>query len=476
VIAEVVLPTSDMVDGPIANQTAGGTSLTVTIENIEGTEVYQIDNATISTPDVLAKNGILHGISAVLAVPGTEYPPKPQSSPVTAPVETPASKTSTAPVSNAPTPNPNSRSPTTRAPTLSPNSAISEQCVNSTLTLSKNEALSAAAPSGSCNIDVTQSDSCAFDFSNISADFESLCTNLGGKFYEENIEWDCEVSVSGQFYNVTYNYLNYPSCLGGSCTVAEAMEFYDTNVLPAFQQGLANQGLNCDLTSESNPIGSPKSIPTNAPQAPTNGPGLAPTIANNRTEAQITPTSGSNNNTVTTIGAVIGGVVGGMIIMAMGCSVYVRRKTSEDAQKKPVDLPPSHNHVVPSVLASPVMGSQRTPDISPTMRNVPYAAVVPTPDNEEENHPVSYKDQCRSASTPAAAPTTPDTAEVDHGVSYKDQCRNSDPPAPPPRRAGPPMVRVSEPGLEDRSNDRIPFAVAVAVAATPSNSLGPRDP
>jgi uncharacterized surface protein with fasciclin (FAS1) repeats len=100
VITNIVLPTSDMVDGQIPNKTAGGTYLTVTIDESAGTKVYMIDNATISTPNVLANNGIIHGISSVLAVPGTEYPPVSKPSAPSAP-SAPTAKPPTTPTSDA---------------------------------------------------------------------------------------------------------------------------------------------------------------------------------------------------------------------------------------------------------------------------------------------------------------------------------------------------------------------------------------
>jgi hypothetical protein len=129
--------------------------------------------------------------------------------------------------------------------------AISEICLNSSLTLSTNAQLVAAAPTGTCEIYVDQAKSCTFDFSTISSNFESVCTNLGGNFYAEDISSACKVSISGTTYSVTYNYLNFPACLGGNCTDTEAMEFYDMSVFPAFEQSLASQGFNCDVSGES---------------------------------------------------------------------------------------------------------------------------------------------------------------------------------------------------------------------------------
>jgi uncharacterized surface protein with fasciclin (FAS1) repeats len=93
VIAPQVVPTIDMVNGPIPYTSAGGDTFIVTIEE---DSVYVINNAVIVAPDVLANNGIIHGISSVLEVPGAEFPgptapttATPPTAPVGAPVKPP---------------------------------------------------------------------------------------------------------------------------------------------------------------------------------------------------------------------------------------------------------------------------------------------------------------------------------------------------------------------------------------------------
>jgi hypothetical protein len=129
--------------------------------------------------------------------------------------------------------------------------SISETCVSQTLALRANSDLAAAIPAGSCNIDVTQSKSCTFDFSTISSNFESVCTELGGIFYEEDVTLACKFSEYGQSFRLTYYAKNYPACFGGNCTDAEAMEYYDTIALPEISQQLASQGATCDVSGES---------------------------------------------------------------------------------------------------------------------------------------------------------------------------------------------------------------------------------
>jgi hypothetical protein len=76
---------------------------------MDGAPVYLINNATISIAEVFANNGIIHGIDAVLAVPGTEYPPVSKPNALTQP---------TAPTPKAPTP------PTATPPTAPTSDAI----------------------------------------------------------------------------------------------------------------------------------------------------------------------------------------------------------------------------------------------------------------------------------------------------------------------------------------------------------------
>ena len=109
VLVSTVLPTREMVVGDVANKTAAGTTLTVSIDELDGISLYSINNATIAFPDVLANNGIIHGISSVLSVPGTEYPPPTTPTGPTAPTAPSAPTGPTAPTAkppSAPTANP----------------------------------------------------------------------------------------------------------------------------------------------------------------------------------------------------------------------------------------------------------------------------------------------------------------------------------------------------------------------------------
>lgn len=128
---------------------------------------------------------------------------------------------------------------------------LSEACIASAeALLSTNPELQYFAPQGTCEIDVTQTRSCTFDFSTISSNFAKLCTNAGGNFYEEDVKWNCKVNADGTTYKLTYNYLNYAACLGGNCTDAEAMESFEEYVFPAFEASLASQGFICDVSGE----------------------------------------------------------------------------------------------------------------------------------------------------------------------------------------------------------------------------------
>ena len=89
VISPQIIPTQNMVNGDLPYKTPAGTTLTIEITEVEGETVYSVNNATISRENTLANNGIIHGLAAVLDVPGAEYPP-PAPSP-SAPTATPPS-------------------------------------------------------------------------------------------------------------------------------------------------------------------------------------------------------------------------------------------------------------------------------------------------------------------------------------------------------------------------------------------------
>lgn len=100
VLTPLILPTQDMVTGILGNKTAGGTELYINVEETSDGTVYMVNNATISD-SVLANNGIIHAISAVFSVPGTEVPgPTPPTTP-TAPMPSPP--TTPTPPNPAPT-------------------------------------------------------------------------------------------------------------------------------------------------------------------------------------------------------------------------------------------------------------------------------------------------------------------------------------------------------------------------------------
>ena len=99
-------------------------------------------------------------------------------------------------------------------------------------------------PSGGCNVDVSVSDHCEFDFATISAEYAVDCQNSAGQFYEQNVTWNC---IWGQ-YNASFHYLNQPSCLGTSCSLSEARELYVTSFAPTIEALYAANGLKCNFT------------------------------------------------------------------------------------------------------------------------------------------------------------------------------------------------------------------------------------
>lgn len=101
VISPQIIPTQNMVNGALPYVTPAGTTLYVDILEVEGETIYFINNATITRENTLANNGIIHGLDAVLDVPGTEYPPVNATAPSapTSPTATPPS----APTAKPPT-------------------------------------------------------------------------------------------------------------------------------------------------------------------------------------------------------------------------------------------------------------------------------------------------------------------------------------------------------------------------------------
>ena len=95
VISPQIIPTQNMVNGNLPVTTPAGTTLTIEILEVEGETIYYVNNATMTMTNILANNGIIHALAAVLDVPGTEYPP-----PATAPtVSTPTVSPTSAPSS-----------------------------------------------------------------------------------------------------------------------------------------------------------------------------------------------------------------------------------------------------------------------------------------------------------------------------------------------------------------------------------------
>jgi hypothetical protein len=132
--------------------------------------------------------------------------------------------------------------------------AVSDQCKADANSLRNNTALSAAAITGGCKIDVSTASSCTFDFATISANLEKVCSEQGGQFQAQDVFWDCKVALSGKTYNADYFFLNYPACVGASCNASEVEDSFKNEVFPALEQSLATQGFLCQV-SASHPIG-----------------------------------------------------------------------------------------------------------------------------------------------------------------------------------------------------------------------------
>jgi hypothetical protein len=119
---------------------------------------------------------------------------------------------------------------------------VSAQCTSEGKALANGTDL--IAPSGGCTVDVSVSTKCSFDFATISSNYSQACQKSGGHFYEETITWDCTLGP----YNVSFQYLNQPACLGASCSAAEAEEIYVNTLAPSSEEIFAEQGLTCTFT------------------------------------------------------------------------------------------------------------------------------------------------------------------------------------------------------------------------------------
>ena len=105
VIVDKILPTQNMVDGDVYD-TPFGFKLTVQVVDVDGTKLYKVNNATISDPNILASNGIIHALGSVINVTGAEYPPLANSTAPSAPMAAPSAP-------RAPSATPPVKAPTT---------------------------------------------------------------------------------------------------------------------------------------------------------------------------------------------------------------------------------------------------------------------------------------------------------------------------------------------------------------------------
>jgi hypothetical protein len=130
--------------------------------------------------------------------------------------------------------------------------AISDQCESEILALSSNTALTDAAPFVECTLYVDISDECTADFAQESDTYRDLCLDAGGQFFTSDVVLDCFTIVSGVTYDADYNFLNFPVCVGASCSEAEITAEFERISIPAFERKLALKGIYCqgDSTNE----------------------------------------------------------------------------------------------------------------------------------------------------------------------------------------------------------------------------------
>jgi transforming growth factor-beta-induced protein len=132
IISPLIIPTQNMVHGDLPITTSAGTTLTIEIMEMDGQTFYRVNNVTITQENILARNGIVHGLDSVLEVPGTEYPllttapvvvnTTGTSAPTSVPSSSPPSSMSVAPTM---APDPVTESDPVTAPTVVPVSTTS---------------------------------------------------------------------------------------------------------------------------------------------------------------------------------------------------------------------------------------------------------------------------------------------------------------------------------------------------------------
>jgi uncharacterized surface protein with fasciclin (FAS1) repeats len=82
VVTDLVVPSVTVDLGPIELPSAAGETLVFSLEEPSDTVfVYLVNGVQVIVPDVLANDGIVHVLNGVIAVPGTEVPTTPTTSP-----------------------------------------------------------------------------------------------------------------------------------------------------------------------------------------------------------------------------------------------------------------------------------------------------------------------------------------------------------------------------------------------------------
>lgn len=125
-----------------------------------------------------------------------------------------------------------------------------QQCLDENLALENNTILVASSPQRNCNIP-DGSDSCAVDFSSISADFEQACLDLGGQFHVQDLVLDCTVSnpFDGNTEHADVFFYNIPSCHGRSCDATDIKLSFDSLVFPFVEAQVAAAGFDCQVSA-----------------------------------------------------------------------------------------------------------------------------------------------------------------------------------------------------------------------------------
>ena len=141
--------------------------------------------------------------------------------------------------------------------TKAQNSSASALCASQNDAILANSALDAAVPanvSQLCTIEMEKEYTCTEDFDSIAGNFTDACFEIGGKIYVVDLFWNCMMELQGITYSADITYLNYPDCVGVSCTADELETLYLKEAYPSFDTIFAKSGYTCNISAKNEMI------------------------------------------------------------------------------------------------------------------------------------------------------------------------------------------------------------------------------